>query len=92
MAPGSPCRTPKSTESALEQQIKLAELQDLSRGQARCTPKGFSGRTLKTMDSALGLLSKLAQRVHIYMNYYDICKILTFAYFAEYFFLHIFAN
>ena len=31
MAPGSPCGTPKSTESALELQIKLAERKKLVR-------------------------------------------------------------
>ena len=31
-------------------------------GRPRCMPYGFSSRTLKTWDSALGLLSKLAGR------------------------------
>ena len=31
MLPGSPCRTPKTTESALERQIKLAERKHLVR-------------------------------------------------------------
>ena len=55
---------PAGTSSHLASATVMGAATQTLMGQARCTvhTQGFSGRTLKTMDSALGLLSKLAQR------------------------------